>query len=220
MKTLRKKSREKPDYFTGEDEHLLTRIQNAVGDQATEAFEKKINPATGIDIWYRRNLAKAAAVFIILLSVYIGVQLLSGPHNNKLYARYYKHFPVEETSGVVRGELEIREEGILFYSAKKYDQAIPRLQEVVRTDPDDAEARFLLAISLIETGQTDESSSLLNDIITAPENYYTDDALWYHALLLLNNTDLKASKELLCKIGPSSSYYSLAQELLKKMGDQ
>jgi hypothetical protein len=215
--TIWKRNKEKSALFTAEDEQLLFQVEKALKDEAVDTFETKLAVAFPRKIGIEQNLIRIAAVFVTVVALSAGIHFITNPLHKKLYGRYYKHFPADNTSGIARGDYNLKTEALQMYSDEKYSQVIPKFYLILRQEPDDVETKFLLAISLIETGKTSEPRELLRQLIEAHENFYTDDALWYEALLYLKLPDYKMSRELLQKIGNFSEYYAPAQELFKKI---
>lgn len=203
-----------------EEELLYSRIENALSEDEVAEFEDRLDAAMFRKRMIRLTILKVAAIFFTLLGLSGLTYHLTHPSHKKLFGQYYHHFPAENSSGVARGELDLKTEALLMYSGQEYQQSALKFRQALLQHPDDLEIRFLLAISLIETGGLSEPLELLKEVINAEENFYTDDALWYASLIFLKKSDYAACREHLIRIRNNSEYYQPARELYNKISDK
>lgn len=199
------------------EEKLFGKIENAITEKAVIDFEASLERTFPKSNWSQKNWIKIAAIFIAITTLSTFIYYYCAPLNKKLYRQYFAHFSIENTSGVERGEESSKNEAFGFYAEENFDKAIFSFKRALQTNPNDSESQFLLAISFIENKQYLFALQTLQSLTEAPLNFYTDDALWYLALLQIRNSDFKKAVKSLSFIDSSSQYFSLAQELQEKI---
>lgn len=113
---------------------------------------------------------------------------------DKLFAEYFKDF---ETSSETRGQNqdEIRLDFIAAYNKKNYRGAMDIYKGVVNSE--DNEMRLLFAVSAINEQQFSEAIRELDKIIEDEDYFFKDHAIWYKALVKLNQNSIHEAKSLL-----------------------
>ncbi|MCC7507617.1 MAG: tetratricopeptide repeat protein [Saprospiraceae bacterium] len=162
----------------------------------------------------RRWPALAAAAAIAGLLIWLGWP--AGNTDARLYAQY-KTYPkagfVTRGGGPDQAELA---NATAAFNQGRYQDALPVLEQQAAAYPDDLEARFFLALCLIETGRTADGRAQLEQISAAP-NAWASDARWQLALSYLKEKDRSRCQELLSGIPPDDAHYEQAQQLLAKL---
>jgi hypothetical protein len=205
---------------TGFEEELFSGIQKAVTEDEVIAFEAKLNQTFPQKSWLQKRWISIAAVVVALTAFASVAHFLGHTSGKKLFGQYYSHFSPEKTSGIVRGGLDLKTEALVYYAERNYEKATATFKKVLQLNPADYESQFLLSISLIETGNCEEALTYLHSITNSPAGFYTDDALWYGALVEIKRCDYSSARQFLSQIDESSEYFSMANELLKKIKDK
>lgn len=213
----REKNSAEKDYFSKQEEKIFSRVENAITENEVIHFESVLAKTFPSKRLARITWIKRAAVFVIVSTFAAITYHLYSPSNKNLFGQYYEQFSVENTSGFSRGEYNLKSEALIYFSGSQYNKASSILKQLLLEHPDDKEIQFLLAISFIETEQYQKALKYLNQIIEAPENFYTDDAQWYRALLQIRDNKFSDAKNTLNLIRSSSGYFPMAQELQEKI---
>ncbi|TNF41960.1 MAG: tetratricopeptide repeat protein [Bacteroidetes bacterium] len=204
----------------GFEEELFLGIQKAVTEDEVIAFEARLNQTFPQKNWIQKRWISIAAVVVALTAFASVAHFLGHTSGKKLFGQYYAHFSPEKTSGFVRGELDLKTEALVYYAERNYEKATEIFKKVLQLNPVDYESQFLLSISLIETGNCEEALTYLHSITNSPAGFYTDDALWYAALVEIKRCDFSSARQFLSQIDESSEYFPMANELLKKIKDK
>ena len=102
------------------------------------------------------------------------------------------------------------------FNDKKFAEAVPLFETIVKKDPQNSFVQFYYAIALLESGQTDRSRQQLTLLYNGTSLFHYD-AAFYMALSYLKVKDTTSCREWLNKIPADASLYGKAQELLKKL---
>jgi tetratricopeptide (TPR) repeat protein len=215
--TRKEKDSDANNPLSEKEEMLFAKFEQAIKEKEVIDFEAKLESTFGTNRRMNQYLLKVAAVFVAISTLAAVVYHFGYPSNKRLFGQYYKHFLAENTSGFSRGDYNTKLEALIYYAEGNYEVAIPAFLEVLKIQPEDYEVQFLLGISYIETGRCNEALSAFTVINNAPLNFYTDDALWYAALVEIKLNNYKSSKDLLLQIKQSSEYFLPAQKLLNKI---
>ncbi len=216
MTTNKNNSTDK-NHLSEKEERLFLQIEKAISEREIIHFELALKKTFGSRSGVKPTLLNIAAVFMAVSIIVSVVWYFGYPSQKKLFGQYYEPFLVENTSGFSRGEYELQSEALIYYAEGNYESAIPAFLELLKIQADDYEVRFLLGISYIETGKYNEALKLFSQIKDSPPNFYTDDALWYAALVELKQSDVRSCENLLLQIEQSSEYWFPAQKLLEKI---
>lgn len=102
------------------------------------------------------------------------------------------------------------------YNSKKYSEAIPLLEDYLRTNPADFEIQMSLGIALLETDEN-EDAFIIFDHIYKQGNVFRNKATWYMALVNVKTGKTEIAKVYLESIPQESFYFNKAKKLLKKL---
>jgi tetratricopeptide (TPR) repeat protein len=205
------------DNLSGKERNLFSRIEKAVEEKDVSEFEKKLEHTFPQQNNRHRIIYKAAVFFAVILGVTF-ILYSEVPHNKRIFRQFYSPYPPGNISGINRGNTQpLYGAAINLYISGNYNQAIPELSKMLKEDPHNYEIALLLAISYIETKQDQHAFETLDKIIDAPDNFFTDDAIWYKSLLSLKAGSLNGAKMTLKLIDPTSDYYPSSQKLLDKI---
>jgi tetratricopeptide (TPR) repeat protein len=199
------------------EKRLFSGIERAISEKEVIDFELKLKNTFGGRKIVKPTFLNIAAVLITVSIIVSVVWYFGYPSNDMLFGQYYEPFLAENTSGFSRGDYELKSIALIYHAEGNYESAIPAFLELLKIQPEDYEARFLLGISYIETGKYNEALKLFNQIKDSPPNFYTDDALWYAALVELKLSNFQSSRNLFLQIEQSSEYWLPAQKLLEKV---
>ncbi len=157
-------------------------------------------------------LAAAAAVFAIIISVY----LLTNQNqlsSQQLYTEHAKYNSISFERGNTDSALLIP---VKFYNSKNYAAAIPFFETYLKQYPANTEIALTLNICRIETGLYDNAINGLDSII-AKQNAFLYQAQWLKALAYLKQDKKEECKNILEQIPPEADTYAEAQSLLKRL---
>ncbi len=200
-----------------DEKELFGRVERAVKEDGLIQFEKKVKQTFYAKRSNSQLIAKIAAVCIALVCL-SALAYYSVPVHKRLFNSYYQPYEDQTLKDSYRGNEHGEENAYKLYASKNYEKASTILLETTKAKPSDFEARFLLAISFIELKKYQEAEMHLQILLDAPLNFYTDDALWYQALLHVRKKEFPLAKKLASSIGTSSVYYGASQKLLQKIG--
>lgn len=160
---------------------------------------------------------------LLLLTVLACTQAVK--HEKKttkeLFTEYFK--PADDVSGM-RGTLDetmsaaeqLRAQGMVSYGQKQYAQAIAAFNEYLKTNPNNLQVPFYLAVSHLALNNVDEADQQFRNLLNSPSSLYYEHSQWYTALIELNKNNLKESKILLEQILSNKNhyYYDMASDLI------
>ncbi len=176
-------------------------------EKATTSNSATIKPISGNRRWWM--IAAATIAGLALFSWLFWPQ----PSSQELYAEYANHqFDFVEKGS--NDELAFQIEEAL--KNKSYAQAIPLLDNYLKTQPN--AYSFLLAkgIAHMET-DNHEKAILIFKQLTRVNELYKVEGTWYQALTHLKGGNTTLSRQQLTNIPNSSSRYAKAQELLGRL---
>ena len=158
-----------------------------------------------------RWLTAAAAAAVIV----IAVMVWSPWKQEDLYRQYAA---IEMSTVAERGAPDdsLLKKATTDFNAKRFNEAIPALDTLVKSDSANAYTRFFLGIALLEIGQSERSRQELNQLFNG-NSIFKYDAAFYIALSYMKEKNRAVSKEWLLRIPPDAGIYSKAQELLHRL---
>lgn len=163
---------------------------------------------------FKRWLAAAAAVLII---VFAAVYFLSQDRLSaeELYAGFAVHAPLKIQ---LRGDAADSLAGIAAdkFNDKHYYEALPLLQQYLQLQPGDIQLKFAEGVSQLELDNYTEAEKIFS-VIAAGKTGYTEAGGWYLALTALKQKDIPQCRSRLEAIPQTSSWFTKARELLKKL---
>lgn len=203
--------------FSAEEEKLMTRIEQALVDEKTIQFEQKLNVYLPKKSVWQQNWARAAAAILILTTLSSVVYYFYTAANIRMYKQYYSHFPIENTTGTLRGNEDQRNRAYQYFAQNDFKNSLLTLDSIVKNETTNYETHFLLGICFCEEKEFEKAANKFEFIVNSESNFYTDDATWYLALLKIREKNYPESRILLQSIHQTSVYFSRANELLKKI---
>lgn len=203
--------------FSEKENELLQRIETAILDNETESFEKSLG-----NIFSSRNLAfyhfkKIAALFFAIFTVSALVYYFGYPANKRLYNKFYRQTELNVTPDVLRGAEAEKNKALSLFAEKEYKQALQHFNRLNSANSTDYQNLFYAAVCNLELQNWNNADQILDSILKAETNYYTDDANWYKALLKIRNKDFEQAITYLNNIKSTSDYFSLSNELRQKI---
>lgn len=170
---------------------------------------------------FLRPLLAVAAVILLLVLVYVGLNYNQSFDNQAVFEAYYQTYP-NYASNTVRGENEDKDDyqkAFALYSEGKFKEAIA-LFEVLKVEGDKYyEVNFYWALCYLEIGELAlAQDKLAIDVLKSNPHNYTQAAHWYLALTHLKMNDLKSCKKQLdYLISKHTDYTQKAKELISKL---
>jgi len=128
-------------------------------------------------------------------------------------------YAATEMPGVeVRGQQSdsLLKEAAVQFNAKKFAEAVPLFEGVLKADAQNSFAQYYYAIALLQTGQVEKSRNLLTQLYNSSSVFHTD-AAFYIALGYLKEKNKPECKTWLEKITEGAGTYEKARALLKKL---
>jgi tetratricopeptide (TPR) repeat protein len=207
--------------FLEDKENLLfDRIKIALNEHEVVKIENKIRGSFPKVVWFKRRLVKIAAFFFLIASLSIALYTLYLPRNKKVFYEYYTPYSAEKISGIYRDNQTEKNGALHYYSRRRYDQALPLLNNYLINKPGDSEVRLLLAICLMEENRYKEAREKLEDILKDDGGFFMEDATWYLSLIDIRQGDFGSALTHLKKIEDSRVYGSKIAALQKKIAGQ
>lgn len=155
------------------------------------------------------NLYRITALAAVLI---IGIFLLKPEAD--LYTQFAQH---ENIAIQEKGDNnQFLFEAVNLYNHKKYDEAIPKIEDFLRENPEDTELQMALGISLLETDKVEDAILVFTHIYDE-NNVFKSKATWYLALSNVKLEEKSRAIAYLNAIETSSYYYPQAAKLLKKL---
>lgn len=156
-----------------------------------------------------------AASFLVLLGLSFWY-VTQDPNYDTLYASYFEVYPnlVEPIVRDGNEEKTITTEAFIAYENGDYAKASQLLAIISKNKPEEFPL-FYRAISLMKLNQLEQAAVIFSD--TSWSSSYSDNAIWYLALIKLKQKDIPESKKLLVSLSHKSLYALEAKELLEKL---
>jgi hypothetical protein len=154
------------------------------------------------------SAAAVAAVLVIATMIW-------APWKQDLYRQYAA---IEMTTAAERGAPEdsLLVKATRDFNEKRFREAIPSLQALIRSDSTNTYTRFYYGIALLEVGQAEKSRQEMAQLFNGT-SIFRYDAAFYIALSYLKENNKAVSKEWLQKIPADAGIYAKAQELSGKL---
>jgi hypothetical protein len=160
---------------------------------------------------YRRRylMSVAAALALVLAAVWF----FSAPGGD-FYAQYAQHSDLQL---VLRGgNSTLYADAEKAFNAKQYAQALPLLQKIQASEPDNLTAALYLGICQIEAGDGAAARATLAPL-AGGSSVFQADARWYTALSHLKDKNNAAAVSALKEIRLGEAHHREASELLDKL---
>lgn len=138
----------------------------------------------------------------------------------KLEELFFLYFSPYENLVTVRSSKpkdKSLQEGMSFYTLKKYPEAVKLLKKYLLQNPDDSLIMLYLGISLLTSGKYKNASGMFKKILKSKNSLLFDHAKWYLALSYLKDSKPEEALTELNNIDKNSSYFRKANNLFKKM---
>lgn len=185
-------------------EENLPRLRTVLTPLTEQYFHRQPERQPSKLVSFKNMLVAAAAVAAVVLLFFL---LPAGVDD-------YAVAPMP--LAVVRGEERPEQRGAQLFNEKKYDAALPYLQQAVQTHPDDATAAFYYGVSLVKTKQF-RQALLLFQPLAAGKSVYRDDAPFFAALCYYKLNDTAAALQYARQVPAGNAYFSNAKKILRKL---
>lgn len=202
-----------------EELQLWRNIDEAIGDNATLKFQRKVTEAGAPYLassvakvrslgGIRRYLAIAASVLILVSGGLFVYQQLDGQQRSgsELYASHYTSY---DLSQIRKSESEATADpfaqGVASYAAGDFQQAAALFMPLTKEGTNKMKATFALAHAYLNQmpPKTVEAEAQLRTIITDDNSSYVTSAKWYLALIHLQREEISLAKPLLAAVQQS-----------------
>lgn len=154
--------------------------------------------------------ASAAACFAIIIA--ISITLISRiPKHEELFANHFNPYQLigETRSGGEDSNNSLSAIANSYYDKKHYDTTITELTNHLQSDPDDIQARLLLASVYLEANYALLAQAILEDLLVDNiEVHYKEISRWYLALSILKQGNVDEVKPILAEIENENGFYS------------
>jgi tetratricopeptide (TPR) repeat protein len=165
-----------------------------------------------------RILAAACFVALLVTSFFL-YSNYSRPSNDKIFANYYHRYEAELlTRSAGPSEVSDLIKAIQLYDKGNYQEAIVKLEAIIKSDASNTAARFFIGVSYIETKNFDKAIENLNFVIAQNDTAFVEHAEWYLSLCYVKTNQMSKAKTLLHKIANGTTFYKMmASDALSKM---
>lgn len=112
--------------------------------------------------------------------------------------------------------MDYLERSLSYTNRGKWKQALSRFNEIIKTYPDDVNARFYAGWCYYNLGQYNDACINFSACLQLEFSNFNDEAEWYLAESRLANGDKTSAKELFIKIKNQKGFYSKQAEKVLK----
>lgn len=205
-----------------EEEALLLPTLNELGEQyflkdkkeeETRTIEptSEAKPKSGI---VKRLIPFATLVAVAAVLLFVIAPWKSNLTNPQLATKHFEAFDLEYIMSE-KDDLTIYDQAKKAYHSKNYLEALPLLNQYLKTNPNSPKALLAKGSTEFKLNQLDEAIKSFK--LTAGHSSYKAIAHWYLALTYLKKDDKVAAKESLQQIKKGEENHEEAQKLLKKI---
>ncbi|MCV9928065.1 tetratricopeptide repeat protein [Flavobacterium sp. LS1R49] len=186
-------------------------------EEEREAFRKNLKRVSDTHFSKERK-TKVVSLKAWYYAVAASVAILIG-----LFFFNYEGNPVfedfnnpEQAQFTERGEESVTlKQAEIAFNAKKYKEAIPLFEEILKVNKT-PEIQYFYGVALLEESQFNKAEAIFNELKSGTP-VYKDKALWNLALIKLKQKDYKSCKEILQTISQDYENYDDVQELLNEL---
>lgn len=154
--------------------------------------------------------ASAAACFAIIMVTSISL-LSTKPKHEELFASHFKAYQLigETRSSGIESKNSLSTIAKMYYDKKQYDIAIADLTTYLELNPNDIQAKLVLASAYLETNNAHLAETILEGLLADDvEVHYKEIGKWYLALTILKQGRVDDVKEILTEIEKENGFYS------------
>ena len=166
--------------------------------------------------WYY-SAASAAALFLISFGLW---KFVDKPmDNDELFINFYQSYTlVSDQTRSYNNEFPGQyNEASSYYKNENYSEAAIVFKKALESDIDQADIRFLYAISMVETKKYEEAVLEFKTIISKYDSYNLESK-WYLSLCYLKLDKIDEAQKLLIELAEKRSFYqNSAQEILNQL---
>ncbi len=167
------------------------------------AYFSSGEPKSRRSMWYVIvSVAAAAAIILFIWS----------PWQQNILGQYGE---IKMTSPIVRGneQNQLLTRASELFNQKKFNEALPLLDSLVKLDPDNAQSRFYRGVTLLHLHQHQSARKDLQ-LIFHGQSVYRFDAAYFTALSYLQQNQSDSCRTWLQKIPESAAVYLKAKKVL------
>ena len=182
-------------------------LRNTLSGLGSEYFQSE---AKVVPMRRYRWLAAVAAVIVTIV-----VLTIWSPWKKDIYEQYaYTQMPGVAERSTSNDSLLI--EATNNFNNKRYREAIPSFETILKKDTQNSFVHFYYGISLLETGQAGKARGELVQLYNG-NSLFRYDAAFYIGLSYLKEKDIVTCRAWLNKIPADAAKYDKAQQLMKKL---
>ena len=176
-------------------------------EQSKQEKEREAGPPGKKLLDFRRNWIYYVAVLILLLAV--GIYINRHNSTRRLYKKYFSPHPNtlisythKETVPQKFNRFSVQEynlivSGMKHYDEENYGKTADLLEQNIKRNPENAGLIFYMAISQMETDQTEKAIDNLTYLKKLEQPLYHEHISWYLALAYLKNNQSQKADALL-----------------------
>lgn len=202
------------------NEEFSVMEQSKAGEEALSGTLQQMNQKyftapkkiTGKPAPVRRMVFAVAAAASIIAAFFLLKPVLFNTGNKNLFNEYY---PAEQMT-VERGAVDSGTEAAKFYNAKEYTKALQILEPFTKAHPEKTELQVFTGRSYLETAAYAQADSVFSAVANGT-SLFRDKAQFLRAMVMLKQKRNEECKAILAQIPASSSYYTTANELMRKL---
>lgn len=211
---------------------FLDELDEAIGEDHVEDFEKKLSKLLGSNKKKKKDIQSAGRskvrrlkkyyvaaslfLFFVVGSVLLIVNRANNP--NRLFLKYYTSYiaDVVTRSSDMNMEPEL-DQAFEYYNNREYPLAIARFSKLAENEEYTVVSHFHLGMSYLELGMYQKAGNNLKEVLENDENIYTLSAKWYLSLCLIKQDKTEEARELLQELEQVKFYSDKATELLESL---
>ena len=170
-----------------------------------EQTGNKTQPAKVIP-FYRRPLAVAASVLLLILAGYFTWQLNTGDSTTQLFAQNFEPYQVVFSPRSENPLQETRNAAINAYQQGRYAEAIEYFDKLQQEDSLGVAPAFYKGICYLARGDVDKSIQLLDSVKNIANPLFTEQSAWYLGLAFLKKNDTEKACAVFQQLQQANGY--------------
>lgn len=143
-----------------------------------------------------RHYLAIAATILLLAGVGITYYFLNaGESSDDLFIAYFEPYPNIVAPVTRSSENSSYKEVMQLYEAQEYTEVIPKLNALIKNNPERLELVFYRGISYLGISQPERAAADFKAVIRAGENTFAEPSYWYLGLSQLKMDKTEEAKE-------------------------
>jgi TolA-binding protein len=202
------------------EEHikLIENLEMAKNTYKNEEESGRVENKPQRNLFLGKKFLLAAGVALLLAISSLVYIYNSGNTNDKIFASYYFKYESDVITRSINNTSEELIIAIQLYDRGNYNEAITKLDGILKKDYSNAPAHFFLGVSYIETKEYGKAIESLKNVIKLNDSAFNEHASWYLALCFIKTNQNGLATPILKQIALNNSFYKLnARDLLKSL---